>query len=127
MSMSTTAKANNAGRAVKADYEILVTLIDKKVVPHIPAPLAFGKTVRYKSANRTGHYAGEVTIEFIDNGSPYQNLDGSPKLEVSSNDPPLTLSREGNFTGRCYIRTPEGEEYGWGPDYPDAGGNHDVR
>jgi hypothetical protein len=127
MSMPTSAKANKADQAVIADYEIHVTLIDKQVVPQIPSSLNCGETVHYKSDDGTGRNAGEVKIKFLDNGSPYLNLDGSPKIEVSSNEPPLELSKRGIFTGRCYIRTPEGEEYGWGPNYPAAGGNHDVR
>jgi hypothetical protein len=123
---ATTAKANKADKAGDADYEIHVTLSGEQVVPQIPSSLNRGETVHYNSDDGTGRDAGEVTIKFLDNGSPYRNLDGSPKLEISSKDPPLTLSEVGIFTGRCYI-TWKGKEYGWSPNYPAAGGNHDVR
>lgn len=102
----------------KAYYEIIVTLIGEQVTPVIPDPLEFGKTVRYKSDDGTGKDAGKVRITFLENGSPYLNPDGSSKLEVSSNDPPLRLSKEGQFTGRCYITTPGGEEMAGVPNIP---------
>jgi hypothetical protein len=119
--MSTTAKAIKADQAVKADHEILVTLKDKEVVPHMPHFMKLGETVHYKSKD------GKVTIEFVDNGSPYEYLNGREKKKVTSKEPPLKLKKKGIFTGRCYIKTPEGEEYGWGPHYHASGGNHDVR
>jgi hypothetical protein len=114
--MSTIAKA------AKADYEILVTLKkDNEVVPHIPVFMDLGKTVHYTSK------AGEVKIKFLDNGSPYEYLSGREKKTVTSKEPPLKLKKKGIFMGRCYIKTPDGEEYGWGRNFHASGGNHDVR
>jgi hypothetical protein len=115
--MATLAKA---AKPPKADYEILVTLKrDHEVVPHIPAILKLGKTVHYRS--RTG----EVEIKFP-KGSPYEYPDGRQKKTVTSNEL-LKLKRKGIFMGRCYIKMPDGEEYGWGPGYLASGGNHDVQ
>jgi hypothetical protein len=140
--MATIAYTDKVDRPAKADqpakahYEILVELKEvsennyEVVVPHMPKPLELGKTVHYKSK------AGVVTIKFP-YGSPYDNPDGTWKIEVSSDDPPLELKRRGQFPSRCYIT------FGWGkkpdsragakttnakPDDPDTGGaNHDVR
>ncbi|SRR5258708_4518708 len=114
--------------STEADYEISVNLVhDDDVVPHIPDPLAFGKTVHYKTNSRTDHKADLVEIEFLDNGSPYLESDGTTrKTRVTSEDPPLKLERRGFFFARCFI-THDGVRYGWGPLYPMAGGNHDVQ
>src|ERR1700738_4522986 len=110
MSMSPTAKANKADQAdppVKADYEIHVTLT-KQVVPRMPTIMNVRETVQYKSDDGTGKDAGVVTIEFP-SGSPFLNSDGSEKTTVTSKDQPLKLSKKGNFTGHCYITTPDDE------------------
>jgi hypothetical protein len=126
MSTSTLAQANAANPA-EADYEIPVDLRHgDDVVPHIPDPLQFGQTVHYRTNSRTGQNDDLVEIEFVDNGSPYLNPDGTRKTRVTSEDPPLQLRVRGNFFARCYI-THDGVRYGWGPLYPLAGGNHDVQ
>src|ERR1700757_4945660 len=117
--MATIAYSDKVDQTAKADYEILVELKEVSennyvvVVPHMPDPLVFGKTVHYKSK------AGVVTIKFPENGSPYD------KTEVSSNDPPLKLKREGHFMGSCYITF----GYGKDPHIPGytPGANHDVQ
>jgi hypothetical protein len=111
----------------EADYEIQVDLLHgDDVIPHIPDPLAFGKTVHYKTNSRTGEKADLVQIEFVVNGSPYLNPNGSEKVMVTSEDLPIQLKVRGNFFARCYIKH-EGVRYGWGLAYPMAGGNHDVQ
>jgi hypothetical protein len=112
--------------------EILVKLKDavsigklelkKEVVPRIPSIMYVGETVHYKSDDGTGNDAGMVEIEFPD-GSPFRNPDGSVKTTITSKDPPLELKESGKFPSHCFITV----RYGWGPNYPDAGGNHDVR
>jgi hypothetical protein len=128
MSTSTLPQPNKANQAAEADYEIPVDLRHgDDVVPHIPDPLEFGKTVHYKTNSRTGQKADLVEIEFLDNGSPYLESDGTTrKTKVTSEDPPLQLKVKGIFFARCYI-THDGVRYGWGPLYPLAGGNHDVQ
>lgn len=111
MSMSTTPNAN------KADHEILVMLQQGGPVPNIPAIMKHGETVHYKSDD------GKVEIEFHKNGSPFLNLDGSEKKEVTSDEPPIELKKKGDFTCTCFITTPDGKKIGW----DGAGGNHVVR
>ena len=126
--MSTLANTNIAAQTIEADYEIPVDLLHgDDVVPHIPLNLEFGKTVHYKTNSRTGQNADLVEIEFVVNGSPYLESDGTTrKTKVTSEDPPLELKVKGIFFARCYI-THDGVRYGWGPLYPLAGGNHDVQ
>src|ERR1700756_3917996 len=94
-----------------ADYEIPIDLLhDDDVIPHIPDPLDFGKTVHYKTNSRIGQNADLVEVEFLDNGSPYLNPDGTAKTRVTSEDPPLELKLRGIFFGRCYI-THNGTRY----------------
>src|SRR6266481_5576276 len=111
--MATIPYTDKVDQAAKADYEILVELKEVSennyvvVVPDMPDKLEFGKTVHYNNSK-----AGVVTIRFPENGSPYD------KTEVSSNDPPLELKRDGKFMGSCYIT------FGYGKD-PRGGANHD--
>ena len=128
--MATMVNTHKADQTVKADYEILIELKEVSennydVIPHIPDPLKFGKTVQYKSDDGTGHYAGEVKVHFP-NGSPYLNHDGSEKTDVTSNEPPLELKVRGNFMGNCSIKK-DGVTYGWLTGNIGAGGNHDVQ
>src|ERR1700746_1655367 len=117
----------NTDQIIEADYEIPVDLRHgDDVVPHIPDPLGFGKTVHYKTNSRTGQNADLVEIEFVVNGSPYLDSDGSAITKVTSEDPQLKLKLRGIFFARCYI-THNGTRYGWGANYPMAGGNHDVQ
>jgi hypothetical protein len=119
--MLTTAKAP------KADREILVMLQDGHAVPKVPDFMNIGETVHYRSDDGAGHDAGEVTIEFSDNRSPFLDLNGNVKTVITSNEPPIKLSTRGKFTCHCFI-TPLGKApLGWGPDDPLSGGNHEVR
>src|SRR5258705_4613121 len=99
--MSTIAKA------ATAHHEILVTLQKGGPVPNIPPSMKVGETVHYKSDD------GEVTIEFHKDGSPFLNLDGSEKNEVTSHEPPVKLNKAGKVTCRCFITPPGGSPIGW--------------
>ncbi len=118
--------------APKAHYEIPVSLEPgppaqpgPHAIPTIP-PLPgmdHGQTVHYFSNN------GEVTVEFVVNGSPFQDADGNDITVISSNDAPLVLTKTGTFTCRCFV-TPPGTtvRIGWDPvNSPQSGGNHVVR
>jgi hypothetical protein len=112
--------------AVKADFEIVANLVrdnngQQHAVPDIPAHIKFGKTVHYSSPD------GDVRIEFLDNGSPFLDLNGSDKTEITSNDLPIKLSKKGKFTCRCFITPPGGAAIGWRPGDPKSGGNHVVQ
>jgi hypothetical protein len=112
--------------AAKANHEIHAKLVTDKdgqhAVPEIPANMKIGETVHYSSD------AGDVRIEFLDNGSPFLDLNGSDKTEITSNDLPIKLSKTGIFTCRCFI-TPPGAAaaIGWRLGDPLSGGNHDVQ
>ncbi len=118
--------------AVKADLEIVANLVpdnngQQHAVPNIPTVMKFGETVHYSSPD------GEVTIEFRDDNnlpsrSPFLNPNGSEKTEISSNEPPIKLSKTGQFFCHCFI-TPHGKaRIGWDKlNSPQSGGNHDVQ
>src|SRR5258708_4104058 len=117
--MSTIAKAE------KVVHEILAKFVTDKSgkkhsVPEIPAIMKFGESVHYRSDD------AEVTIEFLDNGPPSLDLNGNEKTVITSEEPPIMLSKRGIFTCRCFI-TPPGAtaRIGWLPDDPSSGGNHD--
>jgi hypothetical protein len=118
--MSTIAKAE------RADHEIFAKLVTDQsgqhAVPVLPAFMKVGETVHY------GSDAGEVTIEFSENGSPFLDINGNVKTVITSKESPIKLSKKGNFTCRCFI-TPPGATaaIGWRLDDPSSGGNHDVR
>jgi hypothetical protein len=125
--MSTTANG------VKAKLEIHAKLVKDKdgkkhAVPDIPNPMHIEDTVHYSSPD------GEVTIQFRDdNGvpspSPFLNPDGSEKIDISSNEPPIRLSKKGTFFCHCFI-TPPGlkTRIGWDKlNSPQSGGNHNVQ
>jgi hypothetical protein len=112
--------------AVKADFEIVAKLVtDNKgrhAVPDIHNPMNIGKTVHYSSPD------GEVRIEFRENGSPFLDLNGSEKIDISSNEPPIKLSKTGHFICHCFITPPGGAPIGWDKlNSPQSGGNHDVQ
>ena len=105
----------NTDQIIEADYEIPVDLRHgDDVVPHIPDPLGFGKTVHYKTNSRTGQNADLVEIEFVVNGSPYLDSDGSAITKVTSEDPPLQLKLRGIFFARCRPLQIEGCQVGRG-------------
>ena len=119
--MSTIAKAE------KVVHEILAKLVTDKdgkkhSVPEIPGFMRVKEFVHYRSDD------GDVTIEFVENGSPFLDLNGNVKTVITSKEPPIMLSNPGLFTCRCFI-TPPGAtaRIGWLPDDPGSGGNHDVR
>jgi hypothetical protein len=105
--------------ATKANHEIRVELQPGGSVkkPNFATPFNLGETVHCSSKD------GEVEIYFDVNGTPFRNLNGSPKTEIDSNDPPLELKASGTFTGRCYIIPPGGSPIG----YDQAGGDMIVR
>ncbi|SRR5216683_6362460 len=118
--------------AVKADLEIVANLVQDKngqqhAVPNIPLIMKFGETVHYSSAD------GEVTIEFRDDNnlpslSPFLDPNGSEKIEISSNEPPIKLSKRGQFFCHCFITPPGKARIGWDKlNSPQSGGNHDVQ
>ena len=112
--MSTTANA------VKANLEIVANLVrdnngQQHAVPDIHNPMHIGKTVHYSSPD------GEVTIEFRDDNnkptrSPFLDPNGSEKIEISSNEPPIMLSKTGTFVCHCFITPPgkaKADRIGW--------------
>jgi len=128
--MATMANTHKAD-PIEAYYEILIELKEVSennyvVIPHIPDPLQFGKTVHYTSDDGAGNYVGKVEIEFP-SGSPYLH-NGSELKKVTSNEPPLELKVKGNFMGRCYVWK-DGVKWGWSLTDPRAvaGANHDVQ
>ena len=108
---------------ISADYEITITLKDGHVLPPNPIPtMAVGDTVRYSSD------AGEVRILFLQR-SPFRTDDrtmtsvpGSVILTL------VTDSAGGTLPCGCFITpsTPPAMEVGWGPNNPEAGGQHKV-
>jgi hypothetical protein len=114
------------------NHEIHAKLVTDKhgqhAVPDIPKSMAVGDTVHYSSAD------GEVRIEFFDEKgspslSPFLEPNGSVKTVITSKEPPIKLSKAGNFFCHCFI-TPPGRDaaaIGWRPGDPLSGGNHDVQ
>ena len=82
-------------------HRILVTL-DKNnnVVAHFPGPMQLHDRVHC----HTNTVGGVVDIYFDVNGSPFKNPDGSPRIEIDSNDPPLETEVLGTFHGRCTLK-----------------------
>lgn len=129
---------------VKADHEILVTLkqgeYGPEAIPSMVPVMRLGETVHYSSAS------GEVKVEFGDPkgaksksalDTPYLNADGGPINPVTSEMPPLKLSKRGTFPFQCYIKQAvmgvggnagkaKEKWVGWGPDSPQSGANHVV-
>ena len=64
-----------------------------------------GQTVHY-----TEQDDGEVEIVFVDNGSPFLDLNGQREEKGHQQEPPIELKKDGDFTGRCYITTPDGKK-----------------
>ena len=128
--MATLANTHKAD-PIEAYYEILIELKEVsegnyQVIPHIPDPLEFGKTVHYTSDDGAGNYVGKVEIEFPDH-SPYLKHNGTEMKVVTSNEPPLELKVKGEFMGHCYVWK-DGVRWGWSLTNPNlAGGNHDVQ
>ena len=94
-------------------HTISVTLDNKKeyITANFPSPVRLGDTVICSSKD-----GGEVEIYFDVNGSPFLNLTGGAKTEIDSNDPPQELKVPGDFTGRCYLQTPNGVLHTYDPD-----------
>ena len=116
----------------KADLEIIADLVrdnngQQHAVPDIHNPMNIGKSVHYSSPD------GEVTIQFRDDNnlpspSPFLDPNGSEKIEISSNEPPIKLSKTGHFFCHCFITPPGGVPIGWDKlNSPRSGGNHDVQ
>ena len=114
-----------------AKHEIHAKLLrdqngQQHAVLDIPKSMAKGETVHYSSPD------GDVRIEFFDDNnlpslSPFLEPNGSVKTVITSAEPPVELSKRGKFFCHCFITTPNGETFGWGPNFPLAGGNHDVQ
>lgn len=112
-----------AATTAKAYYEILVENQNGHPVPKMPAKkMKIGKTVHYSSSQ------GKVTIKFHAHQSPFLNRNGNEKLQVTSTEKPIKLSKKGTFSFNCLITPPPGAK---NPHYavsntPYAGGNMDV-
>ena len=104
-----------------ADHEININFDGTHAVPVLTGNLRVPKTVHYSSA------AGEVTIEFVENGTPFVDANGDDKTVITSAEPPIALSKKGTFTCRCFITLRNGQKVGWGPNSPQSGGNHIVK
>jgi hypothetical protein len=93
---------------------ILVTLDGKQefITANFPGPVKLGETV----ICHTDTVGGLVEIYFDVDGSPFLNLVGGAKTEIDSNDPPQELKIPGTFTGRCYMKTPDGVLHTYDPD-----------
>jgi len=104
-----------------ADHEIKVNFDGTHAVPVLSSNLRVPETVHYSST------AGEVTIEFVENGTPYVDANGNAKTVITSAELPVALHKTGTFTCRCFITLQNGQKVGWGPNSPQSGGNHIVK
>jgi hypothetical protein len=113
-----------------AKHEIHAKLVTDKDGQHavldIPKSMATGETVHYSSAD------GDVRIEFFDDNnlpslSPFLEPNGSVKTVITSKEPPIKLSKQGNFFCHCFITPPGKAPIGWRRGDPLSGGNHDVQ
>src|SRR5262249_6146146 len=102
------------------NHEIEVNYDGTGQGPLIPA-LAVGDTVHYSSNQ------GTVTMVFMVNGSPFLDVNNYEMIVVTSAAPPLAVQKDGQFTARCFITLPTGITVGWGPNYPNYGGDHVVK
>jgi hypothetical protein len=71
-----------------------------------------------------------VQILFIDNGSPFTDANGDEITVITSAAPPLPLSKPSTglgFTCRCFVTLSNGMTVGWGPNFPNGGGNQIVK
>ena len=105
----------------QADHEVQVQLTNNHAVPIFPPNMKVPETVHYFSTD------GVVTLQFVENGSPFVDAAGNPKTEITSSDPPMALSNPGTFTCRCFITLPDGTTVGWDPSTPESGGNQIVK
>jgi|GEM_PF-2826761 hypothetical protein len=104
-------------------HEINVTFDGTHAVPVLTSNLKVPDTVHYSSA------AGDVTIEFVENGSPFVDGAGHDVTMITSAMPPMPLSKRSatGFACRCFITLASGTTVGWGPNSPQSGGNHIVK
>ena len=114
--------------AAKLHHEVKVKLKTNahgtSAVPDIPTDMHQGDTVHY---SRFEDAPGLVTIVFNPGSSPFVDSNGKEKTEVFSTDPPLELMKKGTFACICSVTLPGEAPTVWGPDMPEAGGNHIVR
>jgi hypothetical protein len=109
-------------KPIKADHEITITLQGSDVRPPDPIPtMAVGETVLYRS-----NVPGEVRIEFPGT-SPFRadaalltSVPGGVILTLQ------TSSGAGTLDCHCFVTPAGGQEVGWGPNNPLAGGQHKV-
>ena len=107
-----------------ANHEIEVKFDGTHAIPVLSSNLKVPETVHYSST------AGEVTILFVDNGSPFADANGHNITVITSAAPPLPLSKKSDtgFTCRCFITLKNGMTVGWDPiKSPQSGGNHIVK
>jgi hypothetical protein len=83
-------------------------------IPPNPMPvLNIGDTVQYYST------AGTVSIEFVENGSPFK--------DTKIGGDPATVVNSGTFRCRCFIKLKsDGKTVGWKSDPSPSGADHDV-
>ena len=109
-------------KPIKADHEITITLERGEVRPPNPIPtMAVGETVLYRS-----NVPGEVRIEFPGQ-SPFR-ADGTLLTSIPGGVIVTlqTSSGSGTLDCHCFITPAGGQETGWGPNNPLAGGQHKV-
>jgi hypothetical protein len=105
-----------SSNSAPVDHDIVIVLRGNEAIPKDPL-LGFdpGETVRYSSPD------GKVTIEFKDNGSPFDVdvVEGGQIVKVRDT--------KGSFRCRCFV-TPAGstERIGWRPGSDLSGADHDV-
>ena len=114
--------------ATKLHHEVKVKIKTNpqgtSAVPDIPTDMHQGDTVHY---SRFEDGPGLVTIKFNPGFSPFVDSSGKEKTEVFSTDPPLELVNQGKFACICSVTLPGEAPTAWGPDMPEAGGNHIVK
>lgn len=102
-------------------HEINVTYDGKNTTLHNPSEMKVGDMVHYSSKH------GPVIITFLDNGSPFLDVNNNPIYVITSAAPPLPLQQRGDFKARCFVTLPNGMTVGWGPNSPNGGGNSVVK
>ena len=111
------------------NHEVEVQLLPAapgQPVPHthiaLPESMSLHDTVHYRSD------AGDVTIVFLGDDSPFLDANNNAVTLITSAAPPLPLQKRGQFTCRCFITLPTGITVGWviGDNPPQGGGIHVV-
>jgi hypothetical protein len=109
---------NTADQKTKVDHEITIKLQSGHALAPDPMPaMKVGETVRYTSPS------GKVRMVFPD-PSPYRTASQTMNEVLDSEI--VTLTTEGEFTCRCFIKLSDGTEVGWDPQHPESGGGGKV-